>query len=158
MPRNILGASQVAQWITNMPAMHETQEMWLRPLGLENQRMAWQPTPIFLPGESPRTEESGGLQSIGSQRIRQDYSNRAHTPQRHFCLSQLGGGGSGAIGVSWVETRDAVKHPKVLRTASPCPPQRKIYLYTETPIYKNTQRIQIIKGEMVIDATVEKIT
>ena len=27
---------------------------------------AWQPTLVFLPGESPRTEEPGGLQSIGS--------------------------------------------------------------------------------------------
>ena len=30
-------------------------------------RGAWQPTPVFLPGESPWTEESGGLQSMGSQ-------------------------------------------------------------------------------------------
>ena len=30
-------------------------------------RRAWQPTPVFLPGESPRTEEPGKLQSIGSQ-------------------------------------------------------------------------------------------
>ena len=30
---------------------------------------AWQPTPVFLPGESvPWTEETGGLQSIGLQR------------------------------------------------------------------------------------------
>ena len=79
-----------------------------------------------------------------------------HSTETFLFVTTWGGGGT--IGISWVETRDAVKHPKVLRTASPCPPQRKIYLYTETPIYKNTQRIQIIKGEMVIDATVEKIT
>ena len=24
-------------------------------------RTAWQPTPVFLPGESPRTEDPGGL-------------------------------------------------------------------------------------------------
>ena len=35
-------------------------------------RRAQQPTPVFLPGESPWTEEPGGLQSIGSQRIRHD--------------------------------------------------------------------------------------
>ena len=29
----------------------------------------WQPTPIFLPGEFPRTEEPGGLQAMGSQRV-----------------------------------------------------------------------------------------
>ena len=33
---------------------------------------AWQPTPIFLPGESSWTEESGGLQSMGSERVRHD--------------------------------------------------------------------------------------
>ena len=31
-------------------------------------KRAWQPAPVFLPGESPWTEEPGGLQSIGSQR------------------------------------------------------------------------------------------
>ena len=33
-------------------------------------RRAWQPTPVFLPGESPWTEEPGGLQSMESQRVR----------------------------------------------------------------------------------------
>ena len=33
-------------------------------------RRAWQPTPVFLPGESPWTEEPGGLQSMGPQRVR----------------------------------------------------------------------------------------
>ena len=31
-------------------------------------RRAWQPTPVFLPRESPWTEEHGGLHSIGSQK------------------------------------------------------------------------------------------
>ena len=31
-----------------------------------------QPTPVFLPGESPWTEKPGGLQSMGSQRARYD--------------------------------------------------------------------------------------
>ena len=35
-------------------------------------RRAWQPTPVFLPGESPWSEEPGGLQSIESQRVGQD--------------------------------------------------------------------------------------
>ena len=30
----------------------------------------WQPTPVLLPGKSPWTEESGGLQSMGLQRVR----------------------------------------------------------------------------------------
>ena len=29
----------------------------------------WQPPPVFLPGKSPWTEEAGGLQSVGLQRV-----------------------------------------------------------------------------------------
>ena len=32
-------------------------------------RKAWQLTPVFLPGESSWTEEPGGLQSMGLQRV-----------------------------------------------------------------------------------------
>ena len=32
-------------------------------------RKVWQPTPVFLPGESPWAEEPGGLQSMGSRRV-----------------------------------------------------------------------------------------
>ena len=35
-------------------------------------RRAWQPTPIFLPGESPCTEEPGRLKSIVSRRVGHD--------------------------------------------------------------------------------------
>ena len=42
-------------------------------------RRAWQPTPVFLPGESPWTEEPGGLRSIRSQRVRHDWSDLAHS-------------------------------------------------------------------------------
>ena len=43
-------------------------------------RRAWQPTPVFLAGESPWTEEPDRLQSIGSQRVRHDWSDSAqHT-------------------------------------------------------------------------------
>ena len=34
-------------------------------LGRSPRRRAWQPTPVFLPGESPCTAEPGGLQSMG---------------------------------------------------------------------------------------------
>ena len=30
-------------------------------------KRAWQPTPVFLPGEPPWTEEPGGLQTTGLQ-------------------------------------------------------------------------------------------
>ena len=42
-------------------------------------RMAWQPTPVFLPGESHGQEEAGGLQSIGPQRVGHNWSDAAHT-------------------------------------------------------------------------------
>ena len=35
-------------------------------------RRAWQSTPVFLPGESPGTEEPGGLQSMGLHRVGHD--------------------------------------------------------------------------------------
>ena len=45
-------------------------ETWVQSLGWEDPlRRAWQPTPVFLPGESPWTEELGGLQSMGSQEV-----------------------------------------------------------------------------------------
>ena len=40
-------------------------------------RRAWQPTSVFLPRESPWTEEPGGLQSTGSQRGGHDWSDLA---------------------------------------------------------------------------------
>ena len=41
-------------------------------------RRAWQPTPVFLPGEYPGTEEPRGLQSVGLQRVRPEWSDLAH--------------------------------------------------------------------------------
>ena len=49
-------ASQVVQMVT--------QETWVEKIPW---RRAWQPTPVFFPGESLWTEEPGGLQSMGSQ-------------------------------------------------------------------------------------------
>ena len=59
-------ASLVAQMIKNLPTMLKT---WVEKIPW---RREWQPTPVFLPGESPWTEEPGGLQSMGSQRVRHD--------------------------------------------------------------------------------------
>ena len=47
-------ASLVAQMVKNPPAMQETR------VGKIPWRRAQLPTPVFLPGESPWTEESGG--------------------------------------------------------------------------------------------------
>ena len=46
-------------------------------------RRRWQPTPVFLPGESSGTEEPGGLQSTGSGRIGHDRSDLAHMLHPH---------------------------------------------------------------------------
>ena len=48
------GLFLVAQPSEHLPAMQETQETWVWSLGQEDDtwRKAWQPTPVFLPGES----------------------------------------------------------------------------------------------------------
>ena len=40
-------------------------------------RRKWQPTPVFLPGESQGLGEPGGLQSMGLHRVRHDWSDLA---------------------------------------------------------------------------------
>ena len=64
------GASLVAQMVKNLPAVQETPVrslVWKDPLGkgmaTHSSILAW---------EIPRTEEPGGLQSLGLQRVRQD--------------------------------------------------------------------------------------
>jgi len=42
-------------------------------------RRAWQPTPVFFPGESPWTEEPGGLQFMGLQRVGHDWVTKHST-------------------------------------------------------------------------------
>ena len=61
----IVWASLVASTVKKLPAVRETR---IPSLGPEIPwRRPWQPTPVFLPGESPRTEEPRGLQSTGLQ-------------------------------------------------------------------------------------------
>ena len=46
----MIWASLVAQTVKNLPAMQET---WVQSRGWEDPwRRSWQPTPVFLPGES----------------------------------------------------------------------------------------------------------
>ena len=47
----------------------------------------WQPTPVLLPGESPRTEEPGGLQSMRWQRVRLSSVTKPSTAQHKMDLS-----------------------------------------------------------------------
>ena len=60
----------MAQSVKNLPAM---QEIWVQSwIGKIPWKRKWQPTPVFLPGEPPWAEESGGLQSMGLQRVGHD--------------------------------------------------------------------------------------
>ena len=59
--------------VKNLPAMQETQEMQIQPLGrrdLLKEEMATHSSPLAW--RIPRTQKPDGLQSIGLQRVRQD--------------------------------------------------------------------------------------
>ena len=61
--------SLVAQMVKRLSTVWETQVQslgWDDPLE-EGMALQYTPTPVFSPGESPWTEEPGGLQSLGSQ-------------------------------------------------------------------------------------------
>ena len=65
--------SQVAQVVKSPPVMQEVEEIKIQSLGWEDtleEEMATHSS--FLVWKIPRTEEPGGLQSIESQRVRQD--------------------------------------------------------------------------------------
>ena len=63
-------ASLVAQMLKNLPAMHET---WVRSLGWEDPLEEGMAThSSILAWRIPWTEEPGGLQFTGSQRVRHD--------------------------------------------------------------------------------------
>ena len=60
----------VAQMVKNLPAMQET---WVRSLGQEDPLEKELATHSSILGwRIPQTEESGGLRSMQSQRVRQD--------------------------------------------------------------------------------------
>ena len=73
--------SLMAQMVNNRPAMCKT---WVWPLGWKIPwRKAWQPTPVFLLGESPWTGEPGRLQSVGLLWVKHDWVSKhthTHTP------------------------------------------------------------------------------
>ena len=52
--------------VKNLPAK------LVRSLGWEGALEEGMATPVFLPGESPWTEEPGGPQAMGSQRVGRD--------------------------------------------------------------------------------------
>ena len=63
-------SSQVALVVKNPPANAGDREMSvLSQIGKIPWKRAWKPTPVFLPRESPWTEEPGGLQSAGCKEL-----------------------------------------------------------------------------------------
>jgi len=73
---SFLDSSLVAQMVQSLPALPET---WVRFLGQEDpleKEMATHSS--ILAWRIPWTEEPGGLQSTGSQRVRQDCGTSLH--------------------------------------------------------------------------------
>ena len=69
-------ASLVAQSVTNLPAV---QEIWVRSLGLEDPLEKEMVThSSILTWKISRTEEPGGLQSIGLQRVGHDWATNTY--------------------------------------------------------------------------------
>ena len=67
----------MAQRVKNPPACGRPEfSPWFRKIPW---RRAWQPTRVFLPGETPLTEEPGGLQSMRSQRVRHNWATKHST-------------------------------------------------------------------------------
>ena len=63
----------MVQWVNNLPTMKETQETWVQSLGQEDPLEEEMVThSSVLAWRIPWTEEPGGLQSMGLQRVRND--------------------------------------------------------------------------------------
>ena len=74
-PLSARGTSLMARLVKNLPVM---QENWVWFLDQEDPlEKGMAAYPRILAWEIPRTEEPGGLQSIGSHRVRHDWSNLA---------------------------------------------------------------------------------
>ena len=70
----------MAQVVNNLPAVRETRVQslgWVDPL---EEGMAT--TPVFLPGESPWTQEPGRQQSMGLQRVGHDCAIKHNTHRK----------------------------------------------------------------------------
>ena len=83
----------LARWLSrwkNLPAVQKSQETWVRSLDEEDpleEEMA--PHSSYLAWRIPWTEEPGGLQSIGLQRVRQDWAIK-HTQHKAKKANRIG--------------------------------------------------------------------
>ena len=65
------------------------QEMWVQSLGWEDPLEAGMVThSSVLAWEIPWTEEPGGLQSMGSQRVGHDLATKQQQQQGYYCLKR----------------------------------------------------------------------
>ena len=71
------GGSQVKSLLANAGDVRDLGS--IPGLGRFPWRRKWQPTPVFLPGESHGQRGSGGLWSMGSQRVRDNWNDIAHS-------------------------------------------------------------------------------
>ena len=72
-------ASQVALAVKNLPAnAGDVRRRFYPWVWKVHWRREWQPTPVFLPGESQGQRSLVGFKSMGSQRVGYDWSNLAH--------------------------------------------------------------------------------
>ena len=80
--KNRLWASLVAQMIKSLPAMQET---WVQSLDQEDplEKREWQPTPVFLPGESHGQRSPVGCSPWG--RKESDTIEHAHKANLRKC-------------------------------------------------------------------------
>ena len=82
--KGIIRASLVAQTVTNLPAMWESQ-VWS--LGREDPlEKAMATHSSILVWRIPQAEEHGGLQSMGSQRVRHNWATYHFTPQTMYIV------------------------------------------------------------------------
>ena len=75
----------MAQQVKNLPAMQDTQEMGVRSLGREDPlEEDWQPTAVFLLGESHGQRSLVGYSLKGSQRVGHDWMPKHRTAISQF--------------------------------------------------------------------------
>ena len=73
--------------VKNLPAMLEMQKTWVQSLGQEDPwRRAWQPMPVFLPGESHRLRSLAGYSPLGCKSRTRLKQLSTHTRAAVFTL------------------------------------------------------------------------
>ena len=86
-----VGDSQVAQWVKNLPAMQETEEMGVRSLGQEDpleESLATHSN--ILAWRIPWTEKPGSVQSMGSRKVGHNWVTdqaRKHAGGKKLCFT-----------------------------------------------------------------------